>query len=96
MPPKKHTRLPIGRYKPKKITPRKRKNTETFPFDSEIDIGESESDELNENSFIDESLEDDLGKPWSTFTYNCYMTTYYQIPGKNRLQIPSPPVLYTE
>jgi len=59
MPPKKHTRLPIGRYKPKKITPRKRQNTETFPFDSEIDICESESDDLHENNLIDDSLEDD-------------------------------------
>ena len=83
MPPKKHTRLPIGRYKPKKITPRKRKNTETFLFGSEIDICESESDDLHENNLIDDSLEDDSGKLWVTFTNYCYITTYHQIPRKN-------------
>ena len=35
------------------------------------------------NNLIGESLEDDLGKLWVTFTYNCYITTYYQIPRKN-------------
>ena len=83
MPPKKHTRLPIGRYTPKKNTPRKRKNKEILPLSTEIDICESESDDLHENNLIDESLEDDLGKLWVTFTYNCYITTYYQMPRKN-------------
>jgi hypothetical protein len=69
MPPKKHTRLPIGRYKPKKITLRKRKNTETIPLSSEIDICESESDDLHENNLIDDSLEDDSGKLLGNFHY---------------------------
>ena len=77
MPPKKHTRLPIGRYTPKKNTPRKRKNKEILPLSTEIDICESESDDLHENNLIDETLEDDLGKLWVTLTNNCNITIYY-------------------